>query len=292
MKENPGIDKSELAVLSGLTFPTVSSAIKDMLLSKEVIKMNEISKGGRPGAVYKINENYRYIACAYINAYTLYVRIYNVVGMQCEQMNYELTVSAKPSTLYKIFYEIKVKYPALSVIAFGIPGVVLDGIIQYLPIYPALEEFNFVKYFDEKLQVHTFLENDINAITLAEKYNYKNIAHIILNQGCIGSGIIINGQLINGAHGNAGELELLCNMRGSTVEILTQGIIAITCVVDVEDIAISGTELDDLMIKELNMKLEKRLSNRCIPKIHFIKNADELYYRGLLNIAMEYCMEH
>lgn len=78
------ISKSEIASLTGLTYPTVSSAIKDLVNSGEVTELESISVGGRPGAVFQLNERYQYIICAYIDDLKLFARIYDACGKQCE----------------------------------------------------------------------------------------------------------------------------------------------------------------------------------------------------------------
>lgn len=289
LRQFPGIKRSELASLSGLTFPTVSSAMKELVSSGEVIEVNSISIGGRPGAIYELNAEYQYIICAYIDGLTLHIRIFNACGEQCEQMEKEIASSIDSNGLIDIFLEIKKKYPKLSVISLGIPGVILDGVIKHLPYLPALEEVNIKKNFEEKIGVATFIENDINAIVLAEKGKFKDMAHIIISNGCIGTGIMIHEQLIRGAHGCAGELEYICDETKDSIEVLSQGILAITCVIDMGDIFISGNDLNELMLSQIIDRLKMSLPHNRIPNIHIENNVEDLYFRGLLTIAIDYC---
>lgn len=289
IRENPRIGKTELASMLNLTFPTVSSAIKDLLNTKEIIELNKLSRGGRPGTIYALNETYQYVACAYLDSLILQIRIYNACGEQCDQ--YEKTVAKTMDSGYliDIFSKIKEKYNTLSVISLGIPGVVIDGVIKYLPYLPNLEGADIQNQFNNALGVVTFIENDINAIVYAQKNKYKDLAHIIMCNGCIGTGIMINNQLIRGAHGSAGEIEYICDNTMDNIDILSQGIVAITCVVDIADINISGIDMDNAMISQLIDKIKIRLPQNRIPNIHIISNVKDLYYQGLLDIALEYC---
>lgn len=284
----PGVGKTELADLSGLTFPTVSSVLKDLVASGEVIELDGISKGGRPGAIFELNESFQFIVCAYIADMVLHIRIFDACGKQCEQQQKTLFSSIECMQFIDIFKEIKEKYSKISVISLGIPGVVLDGVIKHLPGIPTLDEINIKKCLEEALDVTVFVENDTNTIVLAEKNKYKDIAHIIINHCGIGTGILLNGQLIRGAHGCAGELEYIFDEKAESLEVLTQAITAITCVIDIADISISGITLDESMLSNLREKLMKRLPHDRIPEIHVISSND-LYYQGLYNIAFEYC---
>lgn len=289
LRDKPGIGKSELASLTGLTFPTVSSAVKDLVGSGEVTELESISVGGRPGAVFQLNEKYQYILCAYINELKLFIRIYDACKNKCEEFETAITPTINPQQLIAIFKEVKERYASLSIISLGIPGVVLGGVIKHLPYLPDLEDVDFKTCLQEELDITAFIENDINAIVLAEQHNYKDMAHIILNSGCIGAGIMLNGQLIRGAHGCAGELEFICDEKTDCIEALTQAILAVTCVVDIADISVSGLGIDDAMLDKLKENIGMHIPQNRIPNIHFVPDLNKLYYQGLLNIAMEFC---
>lgn len=54
-----------------------------------------------------------------------------------------------------------------------------------------------------------FMENDTNVFTSAERDMWPDLVHLFLNHDCIGCGILLNGSLIRGVNGFAGELEHL-----------------------------------------------------------------------------------
>lgn len=77
------------------------------------------------------------------------------------------------------------------------------------PNIPYLNNKPLKKLFQKKLKYPVKLENDVNCFLLAESkiglaQNLKNIFYLTLGSG-IGGALMINGQLILGAHGAAGE---------------------------------------------------------------------------------------
>ena len=81
MREVDVIGKNELVKKSGLSYPTVS-AILDELIQLEEVKVMEqvVSNGGRPGGVFQLNNHFQHGVCAYIRGYSMKIVIYDVKG--------------------------------------------------------------------------------------------------------------------------------------------------------------------------------------------------------------------
>ncbi|HZU67523.1 MAG TPA: ROK family protein [Ktedonobacteraceae bacterium] len=84
------------------------------------------------------------------------------------------------------------------------------GIIYSPPNMPGWDNVPLRDLFNERYKVATYVENDANAAALGEFLfgagrGYKNIVYLTISTG-IGGGIIIDGRLIEGASGTAGEL--------------------------------------------------------------------------------------
>ncbi len=97
-------------------------------------------------------------------------------------------------------------------IGIGIPGL-LDtktGILITSPNIPDWNNSPLKKYFQQFLSLPVSLENDANAMTMGEFYfghgkKYSDIICLTLGTG-IGGGVVVNGKLLKGADGVAGEL--------------------------------------------------------------------------------------
>ena len=97
-------------------------------------------------------------------------------------------------------------------IGIGLPGLVdpVHGVVNFLPNISGWKNVPLKKILETRLGIKTFLENDVNLITLGEwKYGagrgIKDLVCITLGTG-VGGGLIINNQLYRGAGFVAGEI--------------------------------------------------------------------------------------
>jgi predicted NBD/HSP70 family sugar kinase len=100
--------------------------------------------------------------------------------------------------------------------AFGM-GVAVPGIVNYHagclkenPFLEGWEGFELRRYLEEKLNIATFIENDVKTLTLGEfqfgtGYHVKDMICLWFEDG-IGAGIVHNGKLIRGVNYSAGEI--------------------------------------------------------------------------------------
>lgn len=100
-------------------------------------------------------------------------------------------------------------------IVLGAPGVVnpKSGAIDLAPNITGLGHLNVVELLSERLARPVRVENDINLALLGEIWhgcaqNLANVALLSLGTG-VGLGLCINGQLIRGENGAAGEIAYL-----------------------------------------------------------------------------------
>lgn len=306
LRETGWSGKSQLAKASGLSFPTVSSLLNELMEQGEVIsEQNGISNGGRPAVSYKLDPVFQYAACAMLERQKLNLLIYDydlksVKGQEIPGFLWKEETEGAPAHLEmplkkeitlvqlgNIFQKITERYPMLRYIAFGIPGVIQEGIITFLPIYPELEKQNVKKYLQEVTGAEMFLENDVNSIILAEKEEYPDMMHIMMKEKCIGSAILLNGELVHGAHGGAGELGMICQESEPSVELLVYLIRIIQSILDLPVIVFSGDDVKEHRLREVRKKLKEALPKERIPEIYYKENFIELYKKGLEGMIKE-----
>lgn len=290
VRQHEVLGKAELVTCSGLSFPTVSAALNELVKTGEVLALEGSSNGGRPGAVFKLNPDYRQIACAILNGLNFEIKIYDACGGHSGACSEKIDETFDADQLILIFEKIKSVYSKLEMLVMGIPGVAVDGVIKHLPYLAKLEGVNIQEVFKDKLNIKLFIENDVNAMVIGEKENWKNFAHLFLSEGCIGSGILIDGRLLRGVHGYAGEVELICDEQAEKKVCLTQAALAMACVVDVSDIAISGKEITRADVEDVEKALKEKLSAYRMPKLHYVADDVNLYEKGLWQIALDVCL--
>ena len=97
-------------------------------------------------------------------------------------------------------------------LGIGLPGPInyAQGIVNFLPNIPHWKNTPLKRIMQKKLRIPTFIDNDVNLITLAEwKFGAgkgaKNILCMTLGTG-VGGGLIIDGNIYRGANFSAGEV--------------------------------------------------------------------------------------
>lgn len=89
-----------------------------------------------------------------------------------------------------------------------------QGVILKAPNVPSLDGFRMIAAIENELKVEAILENDANAAAVGENWigaskGYKNSIAVTLGTG-VGGGIIIDGKVLRGVDGTAGEIGHIC----------------------------------------------------------------------------------
>ncbi len=100
-------------------------------------------------------------------------------------------------------------------IGIGVPSVVDQekGIVYDAVNIPSWKEVHLKQILEDEFKVPVYINNDTNCFVLGEKYfgfgqQYNSFVGITLGTG-IGSGIVLNNELVNGANCGAGEIGYL-----------------------------------------------------------------------------------
>jgi predicted NBD/HSP70 family sugar kinase len=96
-------------------------------------------------------------------------------------------------------------------VAVAVPGVV-DPSDGHVDLAPALgwHDFALAELFERTLRRPVVLENDVNALALAELYfgagaGHDHVVYVAIGSG-VGAGLVVHGRLYRGAHDAAGEI--------------------------------------------------------------------------------------
>lgn len=97
-------------------------------------------------------------------------------------------------------------------IGIGVPGLLdrFTGVSKFSPNFLNWENVNVTSFFEEKLHVPTYIDNDVRMNLYGEWYfgaakNKKNVVLLTLGTG-LGSGVVIDGRVIYGATSCVGEI--------------------------------------------------------------------------------------
>jgi len=115
-------------------------------------------------------------------------------------------------TLHELFEE---KHEEIQAVGINVPGLAdpKDGIWIYAP-FSGIGNLPIARIFREELNKPVFIENDVNACALAEKYfgatrDEEHFLWVTVSNG-VGGGLVLNNEVFTGSVGNAGEIGHFC----------------------------------------------------------------------------------
>lgn len=133
---------------------------------------------------------------------------------EIEDKEYFLTAGQDPYVILERFSRFIEKHNGKDIAGIGIScGGPLDsknGIIKKPPSLPLWDDIEIVKYFENRFNIKTRLQNDANACAVAEwrfgaGKGAENMVFLTFGTG-FGAGLILNGKLYSGTNDNAGEI--------------------------------------------------------------------------------------
>lgn len=206
--------RADLAASTGLSAPTVATILAELQVRGVVAEAGTTSDtGGRPA------QRVRFVADA---AHVLAV---DVSGRHAHACRIDLAGDVRehhqgPALRHDVSAALldwlapllrEDGKPPVPRLALAVPGVV-DPRDRHVDLAPALgwHAAPIADYFETALGVPVTLENNVNALALAELHygvgiDHRQILFTAIGSG-FGAGIMIDGQLYRGAHAAAGEI--------------------------------------------------------------------------------------
>ena len=223
IEKNSPISRADVGKITGLTPPTISAIVKD-LIKRDIVQ--EIGKGdssgGKKPILLKLNSKAAYMIAVDLGGengirVALMDLSYNIVnekfGPKIESLNSQKLKNSLSVILKDFIKEINISKEKILSICIGVPGII-DNKLKKLTVAPRLNwEISLEDLSLREIGIPITLENDVNLMALGEKT--KGIAQKINNyvfvgeRTGIGAGIIINRKLYKGANKAAGEVGYL-----------------------------------------------------------------------------------
>ena len=221
IRRNRQVTKSELSSVTGLTFMAIKKIIEE-LTELHLIREDSVESGGlgRRAVTYVINEDYGYTVGLHINIFRTGAAVMDLHGkiLARETMGMEQSNTSQAMFIEKIVSLVKsvirksgVKQEKILGLGIGAPGPVNSnsGIILTPPNAAWLRYLPLKQIMEDKLGLPTLLQKDTNAIAMGEYWRgagvgYQDMIYIDADMG-IGSGMILQGKIHQGANYIAGE---------------------------------------------------------------------------------------
>ena len=293
--------KHEIAQATGLSSVTVGTILKKLMENNEVFDAGLAdSMGGRPAQLFRFNENHAHILVLFTHERNgldiLYVRVANLIG----DCIYEHETSLSDIDLHTFepyIADALEDYPTIQAIGFGLPGVELDGKIEWMD-YQALGGTEFVAHYHERYQLPVMVENDVNAaiVGYCKRNEIEETATLYLyfpGKYPPGGGIQINDELFKRYRNYAGEIAAmpldidwqdpaLYTSPERINAAIAKVIAAISMLLNPESVVLFGTFLSDDHLSVIRQHCVERLPFNSIPYVYLASNFTLDYQQGMI----------
>ncbi len=212
------ISRAQIARESGLSAATVSGLVTDLIQEDLVFEREEgDSSGGRRPVLLTLNplggfvigiklmEDHLIAALSNLEA-----RVVDSINVPFTGMDPEEVIVTIVESVTRLLDQNQIPQSKLFGVGVGLAGVVDQdtGLLRLSPIF-GWQGLPFGRMIQERLSVPVSIDNDVNTVTLTEKWfgAAKDIDHFLtvtIGRG-VGMGIVTNGRLYRG-RGGAGEL--------------------------------------------------------------------------------------
>lgn len=216
IKHGP-ISRSDLAIITKLTKATISAQVADLLEEELIIESHEeYNSVGRKPIMLSLRPNAGYALGIDLDYQDIKFTVSDFMGNPVHTHKVELETSNYDEIIQILVNQIRAYQEKFSHSRFGIIGVVIgihgtvtnDKTISFVPRHRWYNK-DLKADLEKKVNIVVCVENNANLCAFAEKvFNFHqctNLISISMYSG-IGLGFLMNGELVKGYHGFAGEM--------------------------------------------------------------------------------------
>jgi len=211
------ISRADLSKITKLTRATISVQVADLLEEELIVESQlEHNSVGRKPIMLSINKKAGYALGIDLDHKHITFTLSDLGGNHVTTDVIELKNSDYEEILILLVNKIKQYDDLYSDSRFGIVGVVIgihgtvsnDEIINFIPQHK-WKDTDLKGDLEKELDMEIHIENNANLCSFAERvfkhHQSENLISISMYSG-IGLGVLINGELLKGYHGYAGEM--------------------------------------------------------------------------------------
>ncbi|MBO5208562.1 MAG: ROK family protein [Lachnospiraceae bacterium] len=297
--------KSQLAEKTGLSVVTIQSLMKILLEQGEAVEGEIVQpKLGRPAATYRFNECVRLALVIYMyekdRIDTAVCQVCDLYGNCIEKIEESLPEVTKES--YDVMVKAMItKYPAIQIIALGLPVVAREGVILASD-YPKLLEVDLGGYLQERFARQVIIVNDINAAVFGyaastEENRIGCTAGIYMpTKYPPGAGICLDGKVQSGRNGLIGEIKMLppyidwenFSYEKEAVEnFLLEAMRALFCFYNPDRLVVYSEIMDEGLLRKLEENCNNPIEKMLIPAIEIKQGLKDDFAAGMIQLALQ-----
>lgn len=219
IQESGRISRADLARRSGLSPATVSGIVNVLVQDGLVIdKAIGDSRGGRPPIMLTLNPDAGYVVGVKLTEDNIITALTDLNAQVRHRLTVPLTRARKPEPVIdalsgavaQLIRASGVGRSTLRGVGVGLAGIVDArlGTLRYSPIFD-WRDVPLRQMLHQRLRVPIYIDNDVNTLTMAEKWfgagrNVGDFLVVTVGRG-IGMGTVVRDQIYRGARGGGGE---------------------------------------------------------------------------------------
>lgn len=294
--------KVELSQKLGISFPTISKFLSQMVEDGEVVVAGiDDSSGGRRAKRYSYNPEYMLGLAMFLEKDETNYTVFNCLGELIDQGKTASLLTEDTSNVTKHIEEIIEKHPKISSIAIGVPASVKNGQIIYIPNYEQFQHFDLKAYFEERFSIPVVVENDMNAAVLGYSNNNKieknpSLVYLYLGQNGPGAGIIVNGDVVRGNTFFSGEIAFVPQYDNrnfgdslkerTEIDAISRMVVTFSAMLNPHTIIFSSDEVDESMLNQITNRSATYIPIEHLPELT-LSNWMQDYLNGLQSLALD-----
>jgi glucokinase len=222
LREHNPCSKADLVRLSGLSAPTVSSAVSHLEALGLIDNLGEgESSGGRPPGLLRFRASYGYVAAADIGGTRLRMMLADLNGKVVTQWSTQFSEKQKTPKavcalmregLRRMCQEGGTSIKKVLHITAGAPGItnVNSGVVLSAPNLKDWDQVPLLAMIEKETGIPALVDNDTNLAAVGEHWHgssigVDNFIFVAMGTG-VGAGIFLHGRLHRGAGWSAGEI--------------------------------------------------------------------------------------
>lgn len=315
LKEIGAATRAELSETTGISPTTVRSLLDELLQNNEVVKLGlDKSNGGRRAERYALNLEESLALAFYIRDNYIEYVISNPLRETIEERRVEIGNTNYLYEVEKILDDIMKNKSNIKAIGIAVPGVVDIEKRKYLfgKGLRGWQESNIGDYIEEKYNIPVVLENDLNAMAYGysiylmnkldvDDLHILNMIYIHFTKSGVGSGIILNGELVHGGSNLAGELGFIPLGDGqflnsfidsepedySYIDTVSRVIATTNCVVNPDLVVVGGERFREKLINPIIENCETYTANKVMPEILLAEDSRRDCFIGIIELTIK-----
>lgn len=285
LRSSGPLTKAALASATRLSLATCGNILADLLRTGEVVALAEKeTAGGRPARVYTINPEHGLAAVIATERVgdreELTMAVTDGLGrVLCRESK---KGKVTPALLDSGLRDARKRFPAIRTAAISVPGWIADGEIGSCD-NPALAGVRLEERLCGNHDIEIAVENDMNLAALGYYTSRSDLTHASLVYFaffpgcCSGAGVIVNGRLVGGRTGFAGEVSYIPLSAGryegkrlprsKLVRQFAESVVATAALINPDVAVVSGGRTDGIRPEEIAAQCARLIPEKHVPEL-------------------------